>query len=339
MVTIIIPVYNAKLYIERTLESVLNQTYKNIQIILVDDGSTDNSRKICNKYAEQYSNIEVHYQENKGVSAARNLGMKKAAGTYIQFVDSDDYIERNMVESFVRDIEINKCDLVIGGYKNIDNSNGSVTSKKSPESILKGMVDKDRLLLKLGLLYNELLINAIWNKLYLKSIIDKHGIEFKEEIRRGEDLLFNLDYIDCCSRIYLSKNIGYNYVQYGKDSQSITSKFQDNIEYNEIFIYEKLKEFLLRNESYEGQNLIVIENKFIQNLLECIWYYFNFELEHHEIKNRIKKIMNILNGNQYYDNFKPRNLQGKILNIFIKYRVVGIVMLLAYTKKKMKRFK
>ena len=103
LISIIIPVYNVELDLEKCLESIINQTYKNIEIILIDDGSTDNSGKICDIYAEKDCRIELLKQENSGVCSARNLGISKATGEYVTFVDADDWIEEDYIESRYHD--------------------------------------------------------------------------------------------------------------------------------------------------------------------------------------------------------------------------------------------
>ena len=119
-VSIIIPVYNSENYIDRCLNSVLNQTYQNFEILVINDGSTDNSQKIIDDYKYKYpEKIIAIEQENKGVSVTRNESMQRANGKYIMFIDNDDYIEANYVETFLKEAEKEDYDVVIGGYRRI----------------------------------------------------------------------------------------------------------------------------------------------------------------------------------------------------------------------------
>ena len=117
LISIIMPVYNAEKYLNRSIESIMNQTYNNIEIILVNDGSTDNSLEICTSYQEKDNRIKLINQANKGVSFARNKGIDEATGDYIMFIDSDDYVEKNMIEDMVSKITEDDIDLVISGIK------------------------------------------------------------------------------------------------------------------------------------------------------------------------------------------------------------------------------
>ena len=115
-ISIIVAVYNVEKYLKRSLDSILNQSYKNIEVIIVNDGSTDNSRNICEKYAELYSNIKVIHKENGGLSSARNIGIENATGEYIGFVDSDDYISSNMFEEMYNRIIESDSDIAISSF-------------------------------------------------------------------------------------------------------------------------------------------------------------------------------------------------------------------------------
>ena len=117
LVSIIVPVYNVEAYLRRCLDSLINQTYQNLEIILVDDGSTDNSPAICDEYAAKDGRVRVFHKENGGVSSARNLGLDKMTGEWVSFVDSDDYLHLQFVEVFLSEAEKNEADIVACGFK------------------------------------------------------------------------------------------------------------------------------------------------------------------------------------------------------------------------------
>ena len=182
MISVIVPVYNVEKYIRNCLDSIINQTYKDLEIILVDDGSTDNSGAICDEYAQKDSRIKVIHKQNGGQSSARNVGLKNATGEFIGFVDSDDTIELNAYEKLV--FAIDGVDLAICGHS-VVNDNGTTTNSKGKEKVL----DYDDL-------WKEIfgrLNNAVWNKLFCKELLD--GIEFNQNFAHGEDLIFNILYL------------------------------------------------------------------------------------------------------------------------------------------------
>ena len=179
LVTLLVPVYNTEKYIKRCLESIINQTYKHLEIILIDDGSTDSSSKICDDYAKKDSRIEVFHKENQGSSAEKNFGLSIAKGKYISFVDSDDYLEPTIIEKLVKKIESNQSDIAICNFfpNNTTNLEETFTSRQA----LTYIMDK-----KYFRGYN-------WNKLYKRELAK--DIQFCTDIYMAEDLLFNCKYL------------------------------------------------------------------------------------------------------------------------------------------------
>lgn len=188
LISIIVPVYNNKNYVERCVNSILKQTYSNIEIILVDDGSTDGSAEICNELSVKNEKVIMIHKKNGGVSSARNTGINICKGEYIGFVDSDDYVEEDMYELLFRcmkkfDAEISFCSI-----KEVEN--------KGTEQL----IDRE------SLIWQKYPGGGfIWNCLYKKDIIDKFDIRFDENLNYGEDMVFILKYIT---------NMNYNKVAY-----------------------------------------------------------------------------------------------------------------------------
>ena len=208
MISVIVPIYNVQNYIEKCLKSISNQTYKNIEIILVNDASTDNSLKICKKIQEQDARIKIiDLKINKGVSNARNVGLENAIGKYICFIDSDDYIEKDMIENMVKNIEKTDSDISICNFKkNIkEKNNSNYLETYNKEELLKKIMGR------------KFFQGFVWNKLYKRDIIEKYGLNFKEDIFICEDLLFNCEYISKINKGVFDGKKLYNYVQ-RKDS-------------------------------------------------------------------------------------------------------------------------
>ena len=191
LVSIIVPVYKEKKTLKKCCYSLLEQTYKNIEIILVNDGSNDDSSKICRKFAKNDHRVKFIDKENGGVSSARNAGIECARGEYLSFVDSDDYVDKEYIQNMYEKIQKDNSDICLAGYwikkhgfvqKN-ENGKGSCLYDQS--------------------LYYEKLLDFIWGKngmyfpvakLYRKSLIKQNEIKFNENIQCGEDMLFNVQF-------------------------------------------------------------------------------------------------------------------------------------------------
>ena len=189
--SIIIPVYNCSKYLKRCINSIINQK-SNYEIILVDDGSTDNSGKMCDEYSKKYNNIKAFHQENRGVSVARNHGISKAEGNYILFVDGDDYVSNNYFSVIEKNLKESNYMLCF----NLAYDNGTKKFFKKV-NIPKGNKNKKKYFLK-----NNKLFNSPVNKIYSSKIIKENKILFKEDIKSGEDYIFNVDYCNFIDDIF-----------------------------------------------------------------------------------------------------------------------------------------
>ena len=199
--SIIVPVFNTSKYLIECINSLIFQTYKNIEILLVDDGSTDDSSEICAFFAKKDTRIKYIYQENSGVSSARNKGLENATGDYIMFVDSDDFLSLNAIESVSKVLQENL--FVIFGYeKYYKNKNVSVVY--SGEKITNNnIVEK--------VLTDNKIAGFLWNKVFSKNIIKKNKIKFNDKICYSEDILFLLEYLKYVKKtIYIPKSL-YKY--------------------------------------------------------------------------------------------------------------------------------
>ena len=202
--SIVIPMYNAEKYIDRCLSGLLKQLTKDDEVILINDSSIARTEEKCRYYEKKEENIICYTIPKGGPSKARNEGIKKAKGKYLIFLDVDDYIEDNYIEKMLENIE--NSDLVICGYILIKEYNG----KKEKIKMRRQSISKDNIM---DLLRENTMLNVLWNKIYHLDVIKRNNIKFDEEEYRGEDLLFNLDYIkNTNKKIYIIDDILYNYV-------------------------------------------------------------------------------------------------------------------------------
>lgn len=202
--SVIIPTYNSSKYIKRCIDSIINQTYSDLEVIIVDDGSTDGTSEICDEYAKNTPNITVIHQPNSGQSVARNKGLEVASSEFITFVDSDDYIAPDMYERMMPHLQSVNSDIVICDSRRV-----------SENEVFEPQIDiRNAVFLTNDDLWQmifEKLNNAVWNKIYRKSILENQ--RFQLDLAHGEDLIFNLEYIRKCSGgIFIDSQL-YNYVQ------------------------------------------------------------------------------------------------------------------------------
>ena len=206
IISVIMPVYDSEKYLSDCLESILAQTYSNIQIIAIDDGSTDKSGKILDQYAAKDNRIEVYHQQNLGVSAARNRGLKYARGEYITFVDSDDTLSADMYEILISQFNEKDLDIVHCGYKKkrLDGTSKSVlgTNRRFLFNRIEGMQHFIR---------GDLFTGALWNKLYKRSVLQ--NLFFDENLKINEDVLFNFYAFNKASNTLLIDKPLYNYYE------------------------------------------------------------------------------------------------------------------------------
>lgn len=244
LVSVIVPVYNVEPYVEECIRSIINQSYKNIEILVIDDGSTDNSLKICENIASEDNRIVLIRQSNCGVVKARGQGIKKAKGKYAVFVDSDDWIEYNMIEELVCNIK--DVDMVASGI-NLEASKGNIV--KRYEDLEPGIYDIDYILK--SLLYDsskkkfQQLIYSMWNKLYKLDILRKVYFDIDPEITFGEDSILVCKYLLKCQNIKVVDKCFYNYRF--RETSAIHSHKEDRLIVTNKIYFSLKKDFQEHN--------------------------------------------------------------------------------------------
>ena len=323
MVSIIIPVYNAEKRIGKCIESVLNQTYKDFELILIDDGSKDDSYKICKEYEKKDHRIIALTQTNKGVSATRNRGIDISRGEYIQFIDSDDYIKENMVEELVKVATSSDADMVICGIeKHFDNKIENITPEYSGKVMVKDLekVYPD--------VFRSYILHSPVNKLYKKSKIKDR---FILKLYIGEDYIFNLKFLANAESIYF---VDENFYYYIESKGSLISTYRDeNTEIAEwLYIngIEFCKKIGLKEKSigYLSRNFIVSFFYYMSDM-----YQFSdksLKEKKYTVNNWIKN-ENIQNASR---KVKFDSLKFEIARILIKNKMVNLFHLMLIIKSK-----
>ncbi|MGF3182951.1 glycosyltransferase family 2 protein [Facklamia sp. P12934] len=336
LVSIIIPVFNSEKFISKCLDSVLSQTHHNIEIIIINDGSTDNSLGIIKKFESKDTRIRLYSTENLGVSNARNIGIKKSKGEFVTFVDSDDTVEDNLIEILVNEALKFDVDLVGCSIRRLcdkkfipmdfDLDFGMYSSERYYNYISKNLFGNK-------FLKNYLPLNIV-GKLFSKEKIDKYNICFDSQLRYGEDLLFTQQYLLNSNSFLFLKNLHlYNY-HYNEGSA--TNEYRPDRWQQYILGYKKRKEIINKfsNEFYlEQLNYTLVNNSIIAltniflNRNSCLTndinemkkildnLYLEQALEIIDISNfkKLKKILVILMRNKFY------HIIYVLMKIFIKF--------------------
>ena len=304
-VSVIIPVYKVEKYIHKCIDSVLTQTFRDIQVILVDDGSPDNCGHICDEYSKADKRVSVVHKENGGLSDARNAGMKYAEGNYILFVDSDDYIEHDMIEYMYSRIKDSDADMATCGIYEVY-SDRIEEQKREPEFVCSGE-EAFRCILQGHTIRGE-----VWNKLIRKSCMS--GIEFPKG-RLYEDIYFTADLMPRIKKVVVGTEPKYYYLH---RSDSITGRAYRPKLYDIIDGYTK--------------NYQVVKQKFpaLEKEAQCLWLWSRFiVLDKMLLENNYKE----LEGYKELKRFIRRHLPAILRNpYFQKKRKISAVVLFVSTK-------
>lgn len=330
LISIIIPVYNSEKYLVCCLERIINQTYQNIEIILIDDGSKDGSSKICDEYARKDKRIKVIHKQNNGAAAARNTGLDNASGEYIAFVDSDDYIELNMYQEMMKINQQYDCDLVLCDcYKENESTKIIFT-----HDIREGYYDKDMLykeyfptlLMTNSVDYPPTISNCVC--LFKRKLIEENNLRYKEGMRFSEDLLFGSQAAYYTNSFYYMKNKAfYHYVF---NNESVTHTFFSNKWIMMRSLYEYIKEFFGNVEDFDFSKQINISLLYF--IYHCISEINNSDMDK---KNKLLEISMILKDIEVKEMFKCLkistlniNWKLKIITCIYKFKILPLAILI-----------
>lgn len=307
-ISVIVPIYNAEKYLKRCVDSIVNQSYKNLEIILVDDGSPDGCPELCDTFAKTDKRIKVLHKPNGGVSSARNEGLKIATGDFVTFVDSDDYILEDYIEKSASMID-EKIDLVVAGQHIIDdNKNVKITTPEtnfnSPalnniNDFMKFLIDGH--------------FDIVVNKLYKRNLITS---EFLKNQPLGEDRIFNLSYFkNIKNKIATIDNPGY---VYEFNTSSACHKKRDNLfDILEVPLI-KLKEFLI-------SKFNTCNNQLFFKLLGETMFYSYTQTSPNTKKTTKQKIIKSELFKDYIKGYKPDTLKKSIKKLLFKLKMFRLL--------------
>lgn len=311
LLSVIVPVYNAECCLPRCIDSILAQSYRNFELLLIDDGSKDRSSAICDEYSERDDRIKVFHKDNGGVSSARNLGLDKAQGEWITFVDSDDSVSVSYLENLVSHSK--GVDLVIS-YAEIIYSDGQHKREVYGSNLVTN--NYDALFVDNDLNWHT----SPWAKLYNRSLCEDK--RFVEGMHIGEDLCFLYDYMLGCSKVYVSSDTDYFY--YVDNLSSLTKRINKLSE--EQLAYEKVSEAVERLVSIkEISDPIAIKKMgwiiayYVRRVLNAIYY----DGQKRNFRERIRRVRS-LNVEQYIKNIEISSYKERVYVLLLKYRLYTV---------------
>lgn len=328
-ITVIVPVYNVENYLEEAINSVISQTYKNLEILIIDDGSTDNSSQICDKYAKKDIRIKVFHQTNKGLSGARNTGLKNATGKYIMFLDSDDKFEPQACETMYKFIERTKADYAIGNYINIDEDGSKwenpIFKKDTYKEFTLSIKDYEKSF--------YIMNSAVWNKIFRKSFLDSLNITFVERLP-AEDAIFTTTCFIKSKKVCYIPEVIYQYRQRYSNSisNSCSKKYFDGINKAYNIIYQNFKDnneigfyryFYAKSMNYILYKFIDSTKLEIQERIEILqnmkWFYeLSIEIKVPTILKSVKYILESIIQNDYEQTLKYCEMLAQIRKMLPK---------------------
>ncbi|WP_273851273.1 glycosyltransferase family 2 protein [Guptibacillus spartinae] len=337
IISVIVPIYNAQLYLSKCINSILNQSFFSFELILINDGSTDRSGEICDAYANEDNRVRVIHKCNEGVSIARNTGLNVSRGKYLMFADADDYVEKSWCKLLYDLIETHKHSMIISGYNIYNYENNERRTRTLGEG---SVIDIDKS--SFYTLYEKTLLNTQWNKIYDANIIKSKKIFFKEKISLGEDLLFNLEYLKHVGdKIFICNIPLYNYIK--SEKESLDNKFHENLFeiYNILFseMYNCMKLFKTDIEHIRPtfyNSYLTMMNSTLENTFrkECTLSFIN----------KVKHNSKILKSKEFKGALKYANLEGFVPTYIMllklkKYLLIYCFLKIIHLKKRFPNLK
>lgn len=259
--SIIIPVYNASSTLSCCVDSILKQSFINVEILLIDDGSTDNSASLCDEFEARDSRIRTIHQCNGGVSSARNKGLSCATGKWVAFIDSDDWIEEGYLAELIK--YSNECQLIVSGFKRF----GELTDEAKPDS-LRSVDIKKELHILWGKSLDKFIFWYVWGKLFRMDVIRKYGITFNKTMKYNEDNCFVLEYMSHVDSFVFVPLSGYVHLYEKRRSQ----KYKMDFETFKIHVDQQEQSFL-QLENYTGHRYSLVRQNVHRRFFDCFVYH------------------------------------------------------------------
>lgn len=328
-ISIIIPIYNVEKYIRKCVDSILNQSFKSFELILIDDGSDDKSGEICDEYSKCDSRVRVIHKENTGSANSRNIGIKEAKGKYICFVDSDDWIEKDMLKDTNSLAEEYESDIVISGiYLDRVSQEGRIIDYQINNSEFSIWDTEEKLRKNIIKLFPNALINSSCNKLYKRKTILDNNVSFIDT-NVGEDTSFNLDIIKYSRSIIVTDKAYYHYMRY-EGIKTLTGRLHKDAFKRYLEIHNQMNDLFnewgVINSNIENEINKTMFSQYFATILKII----NCDSKVYSYKTKRQLLNEALNRERIINTFnysQPTSCNEAIFRMLIKKRLYLLTML------------
>lgn len=318
-VSIIVPVYNAEKTLKRCVNSIINQSYKDWELLLIDDGSTDDSSVICDEYEQKDNRIRAFHKQNEGVSSARNVGLDNAIGEWVTFIDSDDWIEKKMlnISNIISNVDLICCYYIAEGWK------------EWVSDPYKNKIYKDNMMDEF---LTECLLKSvfIWGKFFKRNLIEKYKMRFDTNLSYSEDTLFIYSYICYIKSVQTFSDSFYHY---DKNESSLSKRCEDWQRYSdtlerELTVIDNLERiFQWKSEKAKNMTTLFFVNRYI--------YYISIRESFFYLREQLKIILQsdvVIHAIKHNNN---RSWKGKILDWLMIHQYLYVASCLLYLKNRM----
>lgn len=335
LVSVIVPVYGVEQYLDRCVESIVTQTYCNLEIILVDDGSPDTCPAKCDAWADEDDRIRVVHKENGGLGSARNAGLSIMSGMFVVFVDSDDYVEADMVSTMLRTALDTDAQMVVCGTRKVHCKDGQYTEVSVNTLVLPVTISNSDVQQHFAELFLHSYCIPAWNKMYSRTFLNEHGARYDETVEVGEDTLFNVPLYLTVERLACVPEPLYNYVSRGG---SLCNRFKPTWFRDRRLLFQRV-EPLMQQWGNEYVNLFA--NEFIYQT--GVILSFLYEDENPQTKAIRRKIIRDIAHDfvvaQALKSFAPTNRRNALTSKVLASRQPVLLALYGWTVAAIKRVK
>ena len=333
-ISVIVPVYNVEKYLAQNADSLLRQTWQNLELIFVDDGSPDSSGQICDAYQQKDSRVKVIHKQNEGLGFARNSGLEIAEGDYVAFIDSDDYVDSDMLERLMKPILEDNADTVIGGFQRVNDLGEVLYLEQYQNRTFRGTEVFEKFLPKIfgsDPRKHDAFRMSVWNGIYSMDLIRKHNIRFpSERVMISEDLLFDFDYYKYAQSVAVIDSVAYCYRE---NPTSLTSKYRPTKLKMVTDLYLEMEKRIKDNYQDYAEPLHRLQTQYFINLRGCIKQETRKRTGKSIGENR-KKIIELCNHPVVKKVSKSHplnrlNLKQKVFVLLLRYRCAWLLSILA----------
>lgn len=340
-VSIIVPVYNVEPYLDRCMQSLLNQSLREIEIIMVDDESPDRCPQMCEDYKAKYPNVKVVHKKNGGLGFARNSGLEVAEGEYVAFIDSDDFVDTDMFQHLYDYAAKNKCDAVFCGYNIYKDAEHIRKMQENADYVLRcGKDEAKKVLLDMigpepSYHSDAKLLMSVWRGIYSRRVIEDNHLRFvSERVYIAEDIMWHIDFLPCCQCVGLIPQTHYYYCDNGT---SLTRTYRGDRFQKELFLYHAQEDKLRKAGFSDIEFRVRLNRQLLMKTRVCISQQVTYlsQLGYFTARENIRAIIHAQEVQTILESYPYGELplRHKVFFLLMKYRKYDLLIMLFKLKK------